>query len=595
MIKHSKLASQVYQILKGHGTLPKLFTQDGQETVDPAEAQYMWVDQPNIMIAIDPIDGTIRFEKSEDLPLEEIDKLRKQLRRLANDNVLNFNFKVIGGEIAPKDYSAETKRKEKTMESIILEGFSKLKGSTKTSYQMLENARLVIRHRLPVNEEIKGSRSRNIQAIFIESNGERFRYPINHLPSARAALRHIVEGGRIDDSIGTFIVESTQKMIKMREFVRYAQTNKLINESTEDAIALVKESIVTIATDLKKLTGAKTYESIKTRIEESSNEVLEENDVADLVDQFTVKRFDEKFLDILPDVKHMVNEKQSFLRRIEEASEQVIQLDENKYIADTIIEHDSNASALSTRLQMVAATMMENEELANYVSGLAGKLVEGELNAFETTVLGNVLRNAKVVEGFVARDTNDADREAQAYLDRNPDLDGMKQYMPSGIYVYYDPKAGAYYNRDEDRHLSDEEIDALEKAHFEWRNSQPEFADYTSKGKNKMPEEKMFESAMSQFDPRFIFTEQTQKKRNLTEDFVNAEILHVYHNGEVTELNTADMLAMQRFSNKYNFHNDSIYDLPEVNGVVEFLAPDGNPVLVADNLQNLAAEVESRS
>jgi hypothetical protein len=379
-----------------------MFTREGQETVDPAEAQYMWVNDPNIMIAIDPMDGTIRFEKSDTLPLEKIDKLRKQLRKLANDNALNFQFKIIGGEITPKDYSAETKRQEKTMESIILEGFSKLRGSTKTSYQMLENARLVIKHRLPVNEEIRGARSRNIQAIFIESNGERFRFPVNNLAGARAALRHVVEGGKIDDQIGNYIVESTKKLIKMREFVRYARTNKLINEDTAEAVDLVKENIQVIASEIHKITGKKTYESIKTRIEESNNEVLEENDIDELKDMFTIKRFDEKFLDLLPDVKQMVSERQSFLRRIEEASEQEIKLDETKYVSDTIIEHTTREGELSSRLQMVAASIMENEELASYVSSLAGKLVEGELNAFESSVLGNVLRNAKIQESVDA-------------------------------------------------------------------------------------------------------------------------------------------------------------------------------------------------
>lgn len=436
MINYPKVTGTVFNILNGVGMKPTLFKDDGGETVDPAEAHYMWVDDPNVMVAIDRDEAKLRFHKSKDLPLEKIDKLRKQLRKIANDNMLNFEFKIIGGQISPKEYSAETKRKEKTMESInIMEGFSSLKGSIKTSYQTLENARLVIRHSKPINEELHGARSRNIRAIFIESEGERFRFPVNNLHGARAALRHVVEGGKIDDTVGTHIVESTKKLIKMREFVRYARTNKLINEDTTEVVGLVRENINMIARDLQKLTGVKTYESIKSRIEETTTNVLEEDGVDDLVDMFTVKRFDEKFLDILPDVKQMVNEKESFLRKIEEASEQEISLDAGKFINSSIIEHTTSEGKKASQLQMLATTMMENEELAEYVSNLASKISEAqELNAFESTIISNVLQNAKISEGHVKSDTVAQEQGGKGSIEEKMFESAMMKHDPRYIF-----------------------------------------------------------------------------------------------------------------------------------------------------------------
>jgi len=335
-----------------------------------------------------------------------------------------------------------------------MEGFTRLKGSSKTSYQTLESVRLVIQHKIPVNEEIRGSRSRNIRAIFVECHGERFRFPVNDLRGARSMARHINEGGKIDDTVGNYIVEAVQKTRKLREFVRYAKTNKLINEGTQDIVEIVKENILTLSKDLHKLTGARTYESIKARIEESTEEVLAEENLDELRDKFTVKRFDEKFLEILPTVNTMMNEKQSFLRKLEESSEVAIMLDADKFINDTIIEHTTTEGKLSHQLYMISESIMENDDLANFVSSIASKLNEAtELTAFESTILGNVLKNATVNEGYKILPPMDTER----YTDMSGEgLEGPFR-LKSGMVVYYDPQAGKYYDRDTDMYLSDED------------------------------------------------------------------------------------------------------------------------------------------
>jgi len=222
----------------------------------------------------------------------------------------------------------------------------------------------------------------------------------------------------------------------------------------------------------------------------------------DLQDMFTVKRFDEKFLEILPTVNSMMNEKQSFLRMLEESSETAIMLDADLFINDTIIEHTTSEGKMSHHLHMVAASIMENEELAKYVSGIASKLSEAtELTAFESTILGNVLKNAKVNEGYTILDP--IDQEHYDYQERNPDLDRPRRYMPSGVVVHYDAGAGKFYDRGQDRYLEQEEVDALERAEHEWRNSQPEFGDLRSTRESK--EERMFEHALSKHDPLNIF------------------------------------------------------------------------------------------
>lgn len=78
-------------------------------------------------------------------------------------------------------------------------------------------------------------------------------------------------------------------------------------------------------------------------------------------------------------------------------------------------------------------------------------------------------------------------------------------------------------------------------------------------------------------------------------DYDYKGILYVYDSAdpEVVELDTRDELAMQRFSNKYGFHSDSLWDIPEDKGVRTFEVK-GRLIFVSDNPMALAAEVEKQ-
>ena len=93
-------------------------------------------------------------------------------------------------------------KKEDKNESINEATLGSSYGSLKTSYQPLDNVKLVVKHTKPVNEEIRGSRSRNISKIFIQANEERFLFPSKNLQGARAMARHIYNGGVMHDAIG---------------------------------------------------------------------------------------------------------------------------------------------------------------------------------------------------------------------------------------------------------------------------------------------------------------------------------------------------------------------------------------------------------
>jgi ssDNA-binding Zn-finger/Zn-ribbon topoisomerase 1 len=408
MINYEKVAEKIFSVIKGHDHDLVMFTEDGMETSSAEEARRFFVSKPNYMVTLDGEARHIKINKNSNVSLEDMESIMKQLKNLATSNMLKTEIRVFGKEIAPKDFAYQAKNLKGTaMENIQEASFSRMHGFKKTSYQTpsyqtLESTKIVVRHRRPIDEEVQGSRARNIQAIFIEHAGERFRFPHNNLAGARAMARHINEGGEMSDSIGKYIIESISNYNKLMEFVRYARTNKLINEESEDIVKTVRESMGIIRREIGQLQGAKTYESIKKRIEESDVNVIEETgeDVSDLQDMFTVRKFDEEIGNVLPIVKKLMDNKQEWRDALVEASEKEIYISEKSDISETdVFEFDSPTQRMGYKVRDIAERMIGESDLQTFVGKVAGKLIEGEqISAFEKKIVGNVLGNAVIRE-----------------------------------------------------------------------------------------------------------------------------------------------------------------------------------------------------
>jgi len=455
MINYERVAEKIFSIIKGHGHTLSMYKEDGMDTTDAAEARRFFVAKPNYMITLDEQTNTIKVNKNSNLKLEDFESIMKQMKNLARENMLNTQVKVFGKEITPKDFAYQAKKfKDNTMESyntsdwlvriyngeveidkfpiqnrteqqaskeathevereypgsdwtltpmhgISEASLSRMSGSKKTSYQTLESVKMIVRHRKAVDEDVRGSRSRQIKAIFLEQAGERFRFPHNCLPCARAMARHMYEGGNMQDTIGEYIIESSANLIKLNEFVRYARTNKLMNEANEDVVKTVRENIATIRNEFKGLTGAKSYARVSEAISAREASVLEEDDTTDLQDMFTVRKFDEKISGTLPLVRRLMNEKQIWRDALVEASQQTIYMTAKEELAEEdIMEFDSPVQQVGYKIGKIAKRMVESGDLSNFVSKVAGKLIEGEkISDFEKTIVRNVMENAKITE-----------------------------------------------------------------------------------------------------------------------------------------------------------------------------------------------------
>ena len=118
------------------------------------------------MVNLDETDSKreLRVSVNQNTDISKFKDTLGLLKNLANQNVIEYTLNSFTKEITPKDQDYQA-QKVRNMKQDVNEGISPAYGSSKSSYQQLENAKLIIKHTKPVNEESRGSRSRNIRAI----------------------------------------------------------------------------------------------------------------------------------------------------------------------------------------------------------------------------------------------------------------------------------------------------------------------------------------------------------------------------------------------------------------------------------------------
>jgi len=176
-------------------------------------------------------------------------------------------------------------------DGFIAEGYTPATGSLKTSYiQLPENTKLIIKHSKGVNEEVRGSRSRNIKALFIENSaGERFRFPQKYLQGAKAMANHVSHGGTPYDAIGESIIKLCEEVAQCTQFLRHVRTNKLVNEGNEHIVETIKEQLKEFKNTVKSLQTLRGYNNYQV----PTTAIVEENDKesVDLTNKFMYNTF----------------------------------------------------------------------------------------------------------------------------------------------------------------------------------------------------------------------------------------------------------------------------------------------------------------
>lgn len=192
-------------------------------------------------------------------------------------------------------------------ESKMIE--SRLFGTSKTSFQDMGEAKIIVKHTQPVNYNAPNGRTQHIERIFIENAvGERFAYPVKHLNGARALARHVAEGGTPYDDIGQHIVGLSEELSKLRFFKNYVDRSPVISENMGTIQSKVVERIDQIKKEIHSLQTPRYYTEFRESFTSKQSRDIPEDILNDWIDRLTVRSFNEELKTVFPYIYNLVDE-----------------------------------------------------------------------------------------------------------------------------------------------------------------------------------------------------------------------------------------------------------------------------------------------
>jgi hypothetical protein len=232
-------AKEVFQVLLEYDYVVKMFDADGMAVAEPSEARRMFAASPNILVSVIDADDDshigLLFGKST--RVNDIEGLLQSLRSVATKYNMTFEPKQYGKEIDPKDYQNLVSVSEGNLMNLC----KGIYGTSKSSYVLLENAKVIVHHTRPVAQ---CTRTQHIGSIFIEgADGQRMQFPTADLGAALSLARHVDAGGSVHDPIGRRITCGAAPLSifgsnpVVREFLDWADSfmpDHVLREMVED-------------------------------------------------------------------------------------------------------------------------------------------------------------------------------------------------------------------------------------------------------------------------------------------------------------------------------------------------------------------------
>jgi hypothetical protein len=295
--------------------------EDGNVTIDPRKARFFDFDFTvesqtlgRVSISLNER-GSLKIFYSQGI-LENRDPMDqdtwfnflREMRMFAKRRLLRFDTRDITKSNLNKDdfqYLASTGSKEQNMSE------NKMFGSSRTSYRPLEKTRLIIRHSKPVDETQRGSRSRNIQALFVENaDGERFKYPFIHLAGAKAMQRHVANSGRPHDIHGQAIIKMSEEIAQISAFQRHVGRHDSMQAEANQIMDKASAKLEALRHQVNSLSSQHHYECWKSELSPNGNDefIMDQATMEDYKNKFTVSTFSEDLSQYFPLLHRIMQE-----------------------------------------------------------------------------------------------------------------------------------------------------------------------------------------------------------------------------------------------------------------------------------------------
>ena len=234
----------------------------------------------------------------------------REMRNFAKRRMLRFDTRDITKRNLNKtdfQYLASTGTKEETMKESAMSGSSK---SSNYKPAKNNNTKIIVRHTAPVQAEARGARRRNIKSIYIENTqGERYKLPFNHLPTAEAIARHVVNDGRPYDDKGQAILKLGENIIQLSLFKR--QVGNKHDSMNPDASQIYERACMkleSMRSQMNRLAKQQYYQEWSEGFQPDDAVILDQATMEDYKNKFTVSLYNEDLSQFFPLIHHIMQE-----------------------------------------------------------------------------------------------------------------------------------------------------------------------------------------------------------------------------------------------------------------------------------------------
>lgn len=308
MSNTSNISTGLYHILARKFPNLSIMDAQGQTTSDPSNAitmEFPFIANgqilSNVTISLAE-EGTLKLLGSNDTDDSRWFDLIRELHMFAKSNGLKWAPNIQG-----KDQLQKRNDKDMNMEE------SSLYGSSKSSYQNMETTKLIIRHSKRIQEGSPNSRTRNIEALYIQNeSGERFRYPFPHLSGARAMQRHVANGGNPYDHFGHYVISLSEQVYNYRR-VNNLLARKAFTENSEvfEIAEKSKKKVKDIKKVLERIQRQNGYLLVRENFTTFKKKEMDDETLNELRNAFTTQQFNEELVELFPYISDLLGEVKS--------------------------------------------------------------------------------------------------------------------------------------------------------------------------------------------------------------------------------------------------------------------------------------------